>query len=85
VESHSGAVTRDVVCALRDGGQHFLGGATDRRTAPAGEVAKRTLSMTGGFQSDSSGHTVYVWCAAQGGTERIDYASMMLIRVGGFS
>ncbi len=83
-ESHSGDVTRDVVCSLRDGGLHFLGGATDRRTAPAGQAAKRTLTMTGGFQSQASSNTVSVWCGAQG-TEIIDYASMMLIRVGGFS
>ncbi len=81
--------TTDMTCVLRNGNGDYLGGATDRRRIPSGDIGKRSLTMTGGVQIGGPPgvpypRTVSVLCTSQE-VERIDYGSMMLIRVGGFS
>jgi hypothetical protein len=42
--------------------------------------------MNGGAQVPAGGGDVSLWCSSQfGSNERVEYAQMMLVQVGGFS
>jgi hypothetical protein len=69
-------------------GTNFIGGATDRRYHPASDDVNRSLSMNGGAQVPGGGGEVSLWCKSETNAtnaERVIYAQMMMIRVGGFS
>lgn len=83
----AGESVRDVACQLRNGGT-YVGGATDRRLIAYADTVKRSLSMNGGAQISARGGEVSVWCLAQYGRDGLDkvvYAQLMAIKLGGFS
>ena len=69
-------------CELRSGGS-FIGGATDRRVAPAyPDFVDASITLNGGAQIPPGGGQVSLWCSAQLGAY-VD-AQMMVVQVGGF-
>ncbi len=75
---------RDVTCELRGSDNNFVGGARDRRMFhDQGSVVWRSLSMNGGAQVPSGGGEVSLWCNTDG-FEAVEYAQMMILRVGSF-
>jgi hypothetical protein len=69
-------------CELRNGAG-FIGGATDRRTMPAGDHYQVSLSLNGGAQVPPGGGEVSLWCVSQ--HIQTVTAQMMMLQVGGFS
>ncbi len=77
--------TSDAVCELRNGSS-FIGGTTDRRKSEGSDPIKRSLTMNGGAQIPPGGGRVSLWCLSQLlNNERVDFAQIMMTRVGGFS
>jgi hypothetical protein len=76
-------VNADANCELRNG-TAVIGAATDRRTIPETDLAKRTLSMNGGAFLPAGGE-VSLWCRSQDfQDELVDNAQLMIMQVGGF-
>jgi hypothetical protein len=82
ISSFAGDRMLSTSCQLRNG-TDIIGGATDRRSVPAGQNGAATLSMNGGAQVPAGGGEVSLWCNGQL-PEKAD-AQMMMIQVGGFS
>jgi collagen triple helix repeat protein len=82
----------DSGCILRSGND-FIGGSTDRRFVPAGQIVKAVVTITAGAQIAAGGGEVSLWCSSQlgggtgaGGTSSgVDSSRLMILQIGGFS
>jgi hypothetical protein len=82
----------DSGCFLQSGND-FIGGSTDRRFVPSGQIVKAVVTITAGAQIAAGGGEVHLKCSSQlgggsgaGGTSSgVDSSRLMFLQIGGFS